>query len=383
RTVADADETPENRHSALHRLADHYLHKVAVASEIMHPDTAHRRRPIPEPAAPVTGFADAAAALGWLNAERGNLLAVGVSAADNGFPRHTIHLSELLWRYISIGAHVDMNDLYRRAVTASRLIGDRAGEATARLNLGVTLQRLNLFDEAEEHLARAEGLAAASGNVDTEALAVVGLGRGRRRVRDFVGAEAASRHALDLFRTKGDRYGEITALTHLALALGPQRRFPEAGECLEAALALARAIDSPNSIADVVANSGVVLHHEGRHEQARERLLLGLEMHRELGRVRGAAVCLNVLGLTATALGDPAEAVARHEAALECIGAAGEPLVRGHAHLGLARAHRALGRPDPARRHAEQALALYTAIGGHEADEVRELLGALGDVARA
>jgi hypothetical protein len=53
----------------------------------------------------------------------------------------------------------------------------------------------------------------------------------------------------------------------------------------------------------------------------------------------------------------------------------GEKYELARAHRGLARSHHATGAAGPARQHWQQALALYTALGAPEADEIRAHLG--------
>jgi hypothetical protein len=57
----------------------------------------------------------------------------------------------------------------------------------------------------------------------------------------------------------------------------------------------------------------------------------------------------------------------------------GDKYQQARAHDGLARAHHALARPDQARDHWAEALALYTHLGTREADQVRAQLAETGN----
>jgi hypothetical protein len=50
---------------------------------------------------------------------------------------------------------------------------------------------------------------------------------------------------------------------------------------------------------------------------------------------------------------------------------------QARAHTGLGHAHRTLGNAGQAHHHWQQALALYTDLGTHHADEIRTHLAAL------
>ena len=144
--------------------------------------------PPPAGAAQVPRFADRAAALAWLDAERANLVALGAHGADHGRATHTGLLSRLLYRYLIIGAHyADAEHLHRAAVRVAapphraealtshaialwRLgrvdealalydlalaavcaTDDRMGEGRVLVNRGVTYRWLGRYDEAAEH----------------------------------------------------------------------------------------------------------------------------------------------------------------------------------------------------------------------------------------
>jgi tetratricopeptide (TPR) repeat protein len=76
-------------------------------------------------------------------------------------------------------------------------------------------------------------------------------------------------------------------------------------------------------------------------------------------------------------MGDAAQAIEDHRAALALARDVGNRPEHARAHHGLALAQRDLGRPEQARVHAEQALDLYAQLGVREADEVRNILSEL------
>ena len=94
------------------------------------------------------GFADATAALEWLEAERANLLAAVQQATAPGVPGElAVQLAQGLFGYLSVRS--DRGDLVRVsqiALGAARRAGDRAGQAT-----GPQRPRPRLTGGAEEH----------------------------------------------------------------------------------------------------------------------------------------------------------------------------------------------------------------------------------------
>jgi hypothetical protein len=74
-----------------------------------------------------------------------------------------------------------------------------------------------------------------------------------------------------------------------------------------------------------------------------------------------------------------AEARARYGAGLDAATRAGDEYEKARAHDGLARAYQASDDPGSARRHRQEALAIYNALGAPEAEQVRTQLDVTGD----
>ncbi|HEV2887773.1 MAG TPA: NB-ARC domain-containing protein [Jatrophihabitans sp.] len=136
--LAVATEAGPHRRIALTRLLDHYLHTAAHAMQLLFPH-CHHRRPDLGHAHPLTApLTDVAAARGWLDAERANLVAVTVHAGRQGWPQHAIGLAETLAHYLDSGGHVaEALLMHGSALAAARLCDDRAAEAIAVENLAI------------------------------------------------------------------------------------------------------------------------------------------------------------------------------------------------------------------------------------------------------
>jgi tetratricopeptide (TPR) repeat protein len=103
---------------------------------------------------------------------------------------------------------------------------------------------------------------------------------------------------------------------------------------------------------------------------------------REIGYQSGEVTALNALGDVFLSTGQFADARAHYAAALSGAALNGEKHEQAAAHNGLARACHASGDLGQARRHWNEALALYVTLGTPEADQVRARLADIGEHGR-
>ena len=102
-------------------------------------------------------------------------------------------------------------------------------------------------------------------------------------------------------------------------------------------------------------------------------------MHRQIGNRSGEADALNSLGEALLATGQPDHARAECAAALGLAAQVDDMYQQARAHHILGQAWRADGDLAGARRHWQQALALFTELGTPEAEQVRTQLAAADD----
>lgn len=379
RATAFAEEPAEARKTAVGRLIDHYLSTASAAVDVLFPEGRSRRPRVAAPDRDPVPLGGPDRADRWLAAERKNLVAVGVHAADGHWPEHTIRLAGTLHHYLDVHAHLaDARTLHTRALQAARQIGDNAGAARAHTDLGRLLGRVGSGDdEAAEHHEAAVSLYRELGEPGGEARALNNLGRLEwRRGRRAEAHEHYSR-ALDLFRKAGVRVGEAAALTNLATVDEHEGRHGDALDRHREALSLHREIGYRRGEVTTLDNLGALHRRLGRHEEALGCLREALDLCRELGYTGYEFELHNSVGETARARGDAAAAVSSHETALTLAAAAGNRPEQARAAYGLAQAHRDLGDHARARRAAERALDSYTALGSTTADAVREFLSEL------
>ncbi len=374
-----AGETGGARHQALTRLFDHYLYAASTGVDLLYPYSKHLRPRIPEPQTSTVRFGSAGGAAGWLDAERANLIAAGIHAAESGWPAHAINLAATLHRYLDDHAqHADALALDTQALHAARRVGDKHAEVHALLNLSVIHWRQGRYDQSADFSRQALYLSRQVGERLGEARAWYRLGAGYLRQRDHDRALGCYQHSLELNRQLGERLGEANVLGNLGLVYERLGCYEQAHAHHRQALDRYRQLGTKGGEATTLGNLGLVYRRQGHYEQARAYHRQALELFRELGYQRDQAEALNGLGEAARAMGDPDQAVADHDAALALARTSANRPEQARALCGLAHAHRDLGHTGLARDQAGQALDLYTGLGVPEADEIRRFLTSLG-----
>jgi DNA-binding SARP family transcriptional activator/Tfp pilus assembly protein PilF len=417
RELAVVCDSEGERRAALTRLFDYYLYLASAAMDTLFPSERHRRPRIPEPASPTPRFTSTATARTWLDAERANLVAVAI----RGWPEHATGLAATVSRYLlEVGGYFpEATSIFTHARTAARIIGDRAAEGTALINLGLVSWWYGQRQLAADRFTQALALFAAAGDVTGEARALANLGmadgtEGRlpeaaehfgqalaifRRIGDKTGEaraldnlgtidmergrlqEAAGqlRRALAIFRNVGDKTGEAYVLSKLGIIERRSRRPTQAVAYLDQALVVFREADNLAGQAYTLTALGDIDLQEGRHQQASAHHQQSLVLCRQIGNRYNESAPLSGLGEVFLATGRPEEARPQFAAAASLAAQIGDARELARAHSGLASVCRATGDLGKARDHWKQALAIYNAAGAAEADEISDALDRLED----
>jgi len=275
-------DTAEERHLAVHRVLDHYLHTAYAADQLLRPG---RDDPIVlAPIQPLTApepLADYPSALAWLAKERQVLLAALRQAVDYGFDAHAWQLAWAVTSYFDRHGHwYDAAASHRTALAAAQRLGNHHAQAVIHRWLACAYCRLGDYGAANQHLYQAlelyEGLGDQAGKAHAhvtmtwmldlqgryaEALphaeqAVelfriadrpAGLARALNAVGWFhirLGNPAEGlvhcQHALDLQRGNADRFGQGDTLDSIARAYRFLGQYDEAIACYQRALDLYR-----------------------------------------------------------------------------------------------------------------------------------------------
>ncbi len=326
--------------AALTRGYDYHVAASAAAMERFAPFDRHLRPAAPAGAAQVPRFADRAAALAWLDAERANLVALGAHGADHGRATHTGLLSRLLYRYLIIGAHyADAEHLYRAAVR----VAAPQHRAEALTSHAIALWRLGRVDEALALYDLALAAVRATDDRMGEGRVLVNRGVTYRWLGRYDEAAEHHRRAIEIFVAAGDGWSEARARDNLGLVHYTVGGYADALEQQERALELYRAVGDPYGEAGVRSSLGVTCAQLGRHAEALDHHERALASHRAVGDRRGEAETLNDLGTTLLALGAPREASERHRQALARAEAVGDRYEHTRAREGMARCRESSG----------------------------------------
>lgn len=375
RELAVAEDSEEERLTALTRLFDHYLHAAGTAANTLYPADQSRRPPVPEPASPVPPVAAPAAAQAWLDDERPSLVAVAAHAASRDWPGHAIPLALTLFRYLDTAGHfpeaITVHDCARRA---AKQVGDPAAEAEALTSLGSVDLRQGRYQQAADHFRRAQALFREAGNRSGQARSLGNLGI---VLLQQGGYREAARHlelAATLLREIGDHTGEARVLGNLGILSRRQGHYRQAADYHRQALTMFRAIGDRAGEASALTDLGDVHLLRGRYRSATDYHQRSLALFRETGYPAGQAKALNGLGESFLSAGRAADARTRHIEALDLAVLLDDQYEQARAHDGLGHACRALGDLGQARRQWREALALYTRIGTPEADQIRRQL---------
>ncbi|WP_189077276.1 tetratricopeptide repeat protein [Mangrovihabitans endophyticus] len=358
------------------RVLEFYLHTAAAAMDVLYPVERGRRPRVPHPAIAVPSLRDGTA-LAWLDAERANLVATAVHAAEHGQAWYPVQLALVLLRYLENGGHyADAVTLHEHALRAAESLADRRSAAQLRINLGVVAVQQGRYAEASAELQRAlelaydvgdafvrvralgnlghvyqwQGryseaarmltevidLARQTGDRGTEARGLGNLGQVRLRQDRYADAAEDLRASITICRDIGDAVGAAYALVYLGHVESALGRYDAAGEHHEHALALFRGATEPAGEAYALDGLGGVDLLRGEHERAVDRLSAALALFRQVGDRAGEARVANSLGQVAAAMGRPAEARAHHTSALRLAEEIGNRYEQSRARAALA-----------------------------------------------
>ena len=329
--LSEARDTDADRHAALRRLLDHYLHACASLAKLFEPP----RRPV-SIGPPATGvqlevFNDRRRALAWLEAERPTLLAAVDRAEQAGFDVHAWQFGWAMeYAFTSQCWWHDLVNIQRGALRAASRLDDRTAQAHAMHGLG-----------------RALGLT------------------GRAADGCNLLAQAGA-----IFAEFEDDISRALVLHHLAVTLAGDRRYRDAIEHSGKACELFRAVGNPAGEAGVVNNIGWFHLQLGEYEEALPFIRQAVRAFRDLGDRHGEAVALDTLGWTQHHLGYPTLAMTCLRQALSAVREFGDRRVQAGILSNLGDVHDAVGQTEAARRDWAEAL---STLDGQDPDLIIRL----------
>ncbi len=396
--------------SALTRLLDYYRYAAGVAMECYAPHESATRPAVAVPGhATVVRFADGTEATAWLDAERDNLVAAAVLAADHGWPDHAVDLSRIMHRYLDtggflhhaellhasavraasdddksqvlntlasvywrLGRYDEVLALLRQALLLFRKAADEVGQARCLINIGIAYWRMGQYEHAIEHQLDGLAFAQRAGDRVVEAKARNNLGTNYWRLGRYAEALDHQTEALKIVRDVEDRVGECRILNNIAAVHLRLGRYEQACGQLGEVIERAREIGDWETESNGLTNLGIAQSHLGHGHEAVDLHQRALEITRRTGNRDGEATILNDLGDSLHRMGHPVRAVESHTAALAIAGETGNQYEQARAYAGLARC---VDDRDVRRGHAASAVAGFTRLAAPEAAEVAALLG--------
>ena len=314
---AQADEDDAERHAAIHRMLDHYLHTAHPAALLIHPTSRTITPPPLQPGVEPQCLADIGQAQAWFEAERQALMGAATQALEAAFYTHAWQIAWALGRFLDLLGHWDDWIAAEQIVlAATERLGDRAAQAFAHWQFGYARARLGDHGDAHAHLGQALSIYTELGDRAGAADAHTALGVTLEEQGRDADALGHTRQALELFTAAGDRAGQALALNGIGwlhIKLGDYRQaLTSCGQALE----LFQELGYPRLEADIWDSLGYAHHHLGDHAESAACYQRALALYREIGDRYALAGTLDHFGDTRRAAGRPDEASAAWEEAL-------------------------------------------------------------------
>jgi tetratricopeptide (TPR) repeat protein len=401
------EDAPSTRRDAMTRLLEQYRYTVARAMDLYAPHEAHRRPSFPDPGLPTAQLEHSASATAWLEAERANLIASVIHAAEHGHPDFASDLSTLLHRYLDttaqhhdaeilhgcasrvavgadkaramnrlgtmharLGQYQEALDRYQQALQIFREVGDRPNEGRALNNLGIAHERLGRYLDALEHYQQALSIAQEAGDRIDLGRTLSNLGLVYVRLGRYGEASTILRDVVSITRDVGNRAGESYALTHLAIVHARRGDHAKAAENLRRALAISQQIANRTGESYALTHLGTACARLGLHEEALSHHRLSVTIAREDSDREAEAEALNEMGNSLCHLGRAQEALECHQEALVVTMEVGDRYQEARSHHGIAESLASTTKANAAQSHWKQALDIFTELDTPEAELV-------------
>jgi tetratricopeptide (TPR) repeat protein len=324
--LARDHETPSDRHAAILRVLDHYLHtthNAAVLIDICLSTELER----PQPGAIVRELAAADDALRWFDDERATLLNAVRLAADEGLDAHCWRLAWTLTTFLGRrGFWQDQITALQTGLAAACRSGDAAGRAYAVLGLGRGYARAGRLHEADRHYRDAlrlfDGI---GGHFATRATAHGGLGWVAEQMQRPDDSLSHALQGLELYRAAGNQRAQVLILNDIGYSYALLGDYEQALTCCERALAAGEEFGDLDWVKATLDSLGYIHHRLGHHQQAISYYERSIELCRELADRYDECETLVNLGDVYESTGDRAAAHREWTRALRIYDEIGHP----------------------------------------------------------
>ncbi|MGW6931332.1 tetratricopeptide repeat protein [Lentzea sp. NPDC054927] len=326
--------TDDERHDALRRLFDHYVHSAHRTMQTLH--LSRRVLPLSDPLPGVTPETiGAERGWAWFEAEIDVLIGLVSVAAQEGFDTSAWQLTWCMTNVLDrTGRKHEWTDVTEIALAAALRHGDVYARSQMREALGRAYRRVERFDDAVTLL----------------------------------------NEAMDDYRTLGETLSVGTIYQVLSALYGDQGRHAEALAAAHQSLALTEEAGSAAGVAASLNQIGWFSGELGDHRAAVEYCERALALLRDTGHALVEAAVLDSLAKARRNLGDLPGALAAAERSVELIATTGSLEDEAESLRGLGDAHHASGNRDQARQAWQHALALYEHLEHQGAEDARRRL---------
>ncbi|MDX6263558.1 MAG: hypothetical protein QOH84_5246 [Kribbellaceae bacterium] len=331
---AEDGQTVELTGAALDRLLDFFLVTAHAAMATAFPFASDQLPPVDRFSTLARSFADREAALGWLAAERVNLVTIiGYSAAHDR-PEHTWQLAVVLWRYLyTTGRLQDWLETLTIARDVTARQPDSPGFAQVLLRLSAAYWQTGQLHPALEVAAQALPKWVALGDVLGQADTLAAIAAVSADLGDPDEAVAHMEAALAKYLQIGDQRGQANALSMLGHQNHQQGEFALAAERQRAAADLLEGIRNFQGLAHALDNLGSAQQHLGDLEAAMTNHERAHSLAVELGDLGVAAYAVGNMGNVHRRQGRLDAALRSHQRALKIAEPLGDPNLTTLLHL--------------------------------------------------
>jgi DNA-binding SARP family transcriptional activator/tetratricopeptide (TPR) repeat protein len=304
--LADALDHDPERHAAVHRMIDHYLHTAHAATLLSNPGRyAVIALPAREPGAGFEALPDRNGAVAWFAAEHHVLRAAIRLACEYDFDTHAWQLAWAVGDFLDRqGFWADWRDVVQVALTAVERSGDRSGQANMHRCLGRVAIRLGDGREADQHFDRALGLFRALDNAVDQAHVHINFGFMCEQRGHYADALEHAKLALQQFTAAGHETGQARALSAVGWLQAKLGDHEQAIRCCRQAIAQLQRLGDPRGEAHAWDSLGYAHHHLGRYQQAIDCYREALTLFEDARDRLNQAEVLDHLGDTYQAIGD-------------------------------------------------------------------------------
>lgn len=266
---AHTEDSTTERHMAIGRVLDYYLHTAHAADHLLYTDRETLALDPPPADAMPDHLADERCAQTWLTTEHTVLLRIILKAEEMRFDTHAWQLPVCISRFLDLRGHWDdWAATGQVALRAARRLGDTAAQARIHLILAYACMRLDARDAVRINLGDALKLYRKLGDRAGQARIHLAYCKMLQREANYRDGFGHAQQALILYWSAGERAGQAIALDLLGWAHAHLRRPELALACCRLALSLHRQASNRMGEAGTWDSLGYAHHQAGQYHRA-------------------------------------------------------------------------------------------------------------------